>query len=271
MSNERRSELLKCLRKRESLIKYLIEDTTGKRALTEKLDVSRPTVDRAFRELEEIGFIESQGTDYRPTLYGQLAFEQYEMFTNTIDQLLKGEDMFIHLPPSRPIDYKVLEGAEIRSAPRHAPHEPLLQVRELVKPAHQITGLSPVVLPDLVRLFHEQIVENRVAAEFILQEPLIETITANYKNELDEVLESGRASFRETNEMIPFGLLIIDDETVWVGIYDLEGSLQGTITNDSTDAVAWATEIYQSYRNDSQEVLFQGDSSPAPRLEDATP
>jgi hypothetical protein len=61
----------------------------------------------------------------------------------------------------------------------------------------------------------------------------------------------------QTDEL-SFGLVIADDKSVCLGVYDKSMWLLGTITNISEDVVEWVLKMYHEYRDASDEVFLRG-------------
>jgi len=65
---------------RSGVVERLSVEPTAKRDLIDGLDVSRSTVDRAIREIESLGLVESGDDGVTFTLCGRLAAEEFERF-----------------------------------------------------------------------------------------------------------------------------------------------------------------------------------------------
>lgn len=156
---------------------------------------------------------------------------------------------------------RVLAGAEIVLAEPPAPHAPITQLEDLLNDSEQIKGLSSVVLPGYVPLFHHHIVKRGTDTDLILDVELVEYLWASYPDEMSAVLETDNGMVWWLDQKPPFGLVLIDEEVVWFVVYDEEGGLKGAIVNDGEAAVTWATEVFHSYRQQAEQVLVRGGSS----------
>lgn len=47
---------------------------------------------------------------------------------------------------------------------------------------------------------------------------------------------------------LSFGLITVDNDAVWVGIYDDGGALHAALGNTTNGAVEWAREVYEQYK-----------------------
>jgi predicted transcriptional regulator len=263
MSGSISPPLLETVARRACVIKRLLEGHADKRELEAALDVSRTTVNRAVSSLSDAKCIAYRDGKWDVTLLGQLAYEEYEQLTTRYDGLTAAQPLLLHLPPRTPLDVQVLAGAEILLAEPPAPHAPITQLEDLLNDSEQIKGLSSVVLPRYVPLFHHHIVERGTDTDLVLDAELVEYLWASYPGEMGAVLETDNGMVWWLDQKPPFGLVLIDEEIVWFAVYDEDGGLKGAIVNESDAAVTWATEVFHSYRQQAEQVLVRDGSSVA--------
>lgn len=261
MSGSISPSLLETVARRACVIKHLMEDRADKRELEATLDVSRTTVDRAVSSLSEVGCIAQRDGKWHVTLFGQLAYEEYEQLTANYEALTAAQPLLSHLPLEAPVDVDLLADAEISLAEPPAPHGLVTQLEDLLEHSDQIRGLSPVALPSYVPLFYHHIVERGVETDLILDSDLVEYLWATHSREMDGVLDTDNGMIWWLEQKPPFGFVLIDAEVVWFAVYDEDGSLKGTLINDTDAAVTWATEAFHSYRQQAERVLLRGGSS----------
>lgn len=240
--------LLETVSSRSSVIEYLLEDRADKRELEEALDISRTTIDRAIRRLNEIDCITYREGKWEVTLLGELAYQEYVQSATRYVGLAEARPLLRHLPPETPMDARFLADAEISLAEPQAPHGLIAQLDDLFQGSEQIKGFSSVVLPRYVPLLNHHIVERGMDAELILDYDLIEHLCADYPKETIAVFEADNARVWRLDYKSPLGLVLIDEEVVWFAVHDEDGGLKGSIINDNDNAVAWATEVFRSYR-----------------------
>lgn len=254
MSSSGRS-VLEDISRRTDLIDQLAEGVADKRELTGQLDVSRATVDRAVRELESAGLIERVEEGYALTLFGRLAYEEFRRLIERLASLHQARDLLEHLPSEFEIDPGVFAGATVIPSDQPMPHEPIRRLETLVGESDCVVGYSPVVFPEYVSLFHREITEGGLAAELFVDEALIEGLWANYADQLREAVETEGFTLYQlpAAHSPPIGIALLDDATVWIGIYD-DGNLQGMIVADSARAREWARERFERYRDQAQEL-----------------
>jgi DNA-binding transcriptional MocR family regulator len=108
---------------RRSILESICENKPDKRTLVETLPDSRPTVDRAVRELEEHNLVERVDGVCKPTYTGQMAYKLCEEFRNSF-QMLNNTSAELSLLPldSNLNKYIFLDGC-IFHPPDYAPYQ----------------------------------------------------------------------------------------------------------------------------------------------------
>lgn len=238
------SDLLDTLSRRRTVISRLDDEALDKPALTDQVDVSRQTVNRALRELETIGVVERVNGNYRLTLFGRVALAEFESLLARYDRLCSMRDLLEYLPPDFEFDSEAFADAEITYADPPVPHEPIREFEELVEGARTVVGYSPVSFPQYVTVFHRQSTETDTDIELYLDAPLVRSLHREYETEFRETLaEPNFALYQLEETLCPnMGIAVFDETTVWVGVYDDSGNLRGTLITDADRAVRWARE-----------------------------
>lgn len=253
MSDAGRS-VLEDIHRRTGLINKLAAGPADKPELTERLDISRTTVDRAIRELESAGLVERTDEGYVLTLFGRLVHEEFDRFLERLASLRRARDLLEHLPSNFEIDPEVLAGATVMPSNQPMPHEPIEHFETAVEESDHVVGYSPVVFPEYISLFHREITEEGTTAELFLDETLVGQLRTNYAEELQEVTASEGCRLYQfpPEHASPVGIVLLDDTTVWIGVYD--GDLQGMIVVSSLQAREWARERFDRYRDHAVEL-----------------
>ena len=250
------SEMMDVVVRRSDFLTELVDGPIHKPALQSELDVSRSTVYKAVRELEELELVERADGGYRASLAGRLLFEQYRQFRAATETVAGPAALVSVLPPDCPLSVDFLDGAEAVYAQPHAPYYPVRALEDFVdRPAH-LRGASPVVLPEFVELHREQVVSGGRRSEMILSEPLIERLVSDYPDAFLETVSTDRLAVRETGRRLPFGLLIADEPVARVAVlvYDSRGDLRGLLMNDTERARDWAADVWGLFRDRSTDV-----------------
>lgn len=240
-------DVIETVVKRAAFLDRLAAGPTAKRDLRDDLDVSRSTVYKAIRELEDAGIAEQTEEGCRLTLFGRLVVEQYWTFAEAVDDIEPHASLLGVLPPDCPMITGVLVGAEIILTEQHAPYRPVGRIEDVVRNADSVTAMTPVVVPQYVDLFREQIVERDTTAELVLESPVVEYLRSDHGERFAETLETGRLAVWETSETIPFGIVASLDE-IAVLVYTENGELAGILVNDTDAALDWGREMFGRFR-----------------------
>ena len=274
-------DIIRVVVKRATLLGELTDGATSKRDLRDRLDVSRSTVYKAVRELEETGLVEETGDGPRLTLFGRLFTDRYRSFAELAEELERYEPLLAILSPDAPVTTDVLSGADLTFAERHAPARPVRRIEELLVGADRATVLAPVALPRYVDLFYEAITTEGLRADIVFERPVLEYLRADYADRLGDAVETGRLSAFRTDATIPFGLIVVEradeggnvgdadgggdtngasdakvpaDDEVAIIVYTEGGELRGIITNDGDAAVEWGRDVFDRYAADAEPI-----------------
>ncbi|MFB6235580.1 MAG: helix-turn-helix transcriptional regulator [Halopenitus sp.] len=253
-------QILGTIARRTSLLHRIRDGCRDKRELEQSLDISRSTLDRAVRRLSDEGVVRYQNGKCTVTLFGQLALEEYEQLNTRYEALDKSKPLLQVLNPDIPLDPQVFDGAHIVLSEKPAPHAPINGLEDHLEQCHSIIGFSPVVLPRYVEIFYEHAVERDVEIELILNCDLVKYLWTAYPSKLQDVLEQENTTVCRIDETTKIGIVVVDNEQVWIGVYD-DGGLEGAIINDNEFTLEWATDMLHTYRSQAEKVFLRGRSS----------
>lgn len=251
--------LLETVARRACVINSLLKESADKRELETVLDVSRTTVNRAISSLTEAGCIVHRDGKWEVTLFGRLAYQEYEQLVARYESISGAQPLLRYLPTETLLDVNLLANADILLSEQPAPHAPITRLGELLQHSRQVIGLSPVVLPKYVQLFYQQIVERGTDTDLLLGGDLVEYLWATYTDEMDAMLGAENGTVWWLKQLPPFGFVLIDEEVLWVAIYGEKGGLKGAIISDTDAAVTWATDMLQAYRQQGEQILIRGE------------
>lgn len=252
-------EAIDIVARRFDFLMALVDGPVHRPVLQEELDISRSTAYKGIGELEELRLVERTDRGYRLSLLGTLLLDQYDQFRRNVDAVCTKGPLLSELAADCDISVDVLRGAEVIYAERHAPHHPLRALEAMLDEANTLHGMSPVVLPSYIEMFHERLTVDELAADLVLTRPVIEWLATHQCRAFEDVLRTGNLVVRETDEGLPFGLVVSDDPTPQVGIlvYDAKGDLRGLVVNDTEAACEWAEETWEQYHDESSVISME--------------
>ncbi|WP_137285786.1 helix-turn-helix transcriptional regulator [Halorussus salinisoli] len=251
------TQLIALVQRRYDFLAVLDTDTYDKRSLEEKLDVSRSTVDRALRDLESAALAHRTPDGYRTTLYGGTLLAIYNLVLDYVGQVQRAEVLLPELP--RDIDFSVslLIDAEILVAEEPALHAPTSRIADLIDAASEVRGLAYAhTSPDALELFQQQIVSEGMPTEIVFRERMYQNFRATAPDILESLMDADCYTAYVTPD-VPFGLFLptIDgSEHVCLVVYDNNKNVRGIIVNDTAEAVAWGTRLFERYRTQAQQI-----------------
>jgi predicted transcriptional regulator len=251
------SEVIRLVVKRAELLDRLDETPATKRDLRDDLGVSRSTVYKAVRELESANLTEETEDGPRLTLAGRLVADRYRSFAGAVGDVVSHAPILDAIPHDAPMTTAVLDGGDHVLAERHAPNRPLAHVEEVVQGADDVVGFSPVVLPQYVDLFHEQLVSGELTAELVVESPVAEHRRIDHADRVGEALAAGRLVLWETDASLPSGLVVGGDDGLALIVYEESGELRGLFGNDTSAAREWGRAVFEAFRDDASEVEFE--------------
>lgn len=256
MTDLSRDDLLHLVSTRHEMIEAICQGTLDKRHLQRSLDVSRPTVDRAFRELEENGLLDSQGTDYVVTRFGRLFCDQFQGHIANLDEMVRLGPYLATLPESAPVDERVLMDAEILNSEPHAPLSPVSEMGRLAADADTVVAYMNVILPYVLSILDRNVNQGEMDGTIILPTDVMEQALGEYMSEISTLLENEGFSLIKSEARAPHGIALVDDELVGVSIRDEDSHLQGILINDTPAAVEWAREQLDRLAAEGEQYEF---------------
>lgn len=242
MNGDDAESLFHLLHKRYDVLQCLCAGELDKRTVEERIDASRPTIDRAFRELEAEGLLTSTGTTYELTNFGERCCAAFREADETLRTLDGARDLLAHLPADAGFDQRLLDGATIHHAEEHAPQAPLVKVVEIGRQASDIRGYSSIITQQYVSQFHDIVVEQGTPTTLVFTEDVVETGRGSYTPEFEAIVAADNATVHVTPNVFTYGV-IVGDGTVAVPVGSELDRLRAVLVNDTDAAVAWAEEF----------------------------
>lgn len=258
LSTTELGEVITTIIRRSDVLECLLEEPKDARSLVDELDISRSTVNRSVRDLEQFGLIEYCDGQYYATLSGRLALHELWDFTQGVGNVLDAQEVLNQLDTDCDLDKRAVVGAEVVVPEPAAAHVVGEHIEELIQSADRWKGLAYAQShPGVVELFHEQIMEEGMTVDVVFRTELWEYARSTYREKFERWRETGRfCAF--TGDGFSFGLQIVETGTkkhVCILAYNSDHQLQGLIVSESEPAVTWAEETYQQYRKMAAAVI----------------
>lgn len=242
------SALRAALDRRHPLLEAAETDVVDKRELTDRVSVSRSTVDRGVRELERLGLLERANGGFRVTTAGTLALREYERTSERLAAIADASDLLSGLSGDTGVDTSVLVGSEVILPTTEAPYRPMRHLNDVIQRADRFRICATAVVPPQIDRFHRAVVENGLELTGITNQQSFDRLVADYRQQVVEAMDTGRYDLYLTDEPIPYGVVSAegaDGPEMCLSFCDQ--GIEGTIANDTPEAVAWADERIDSY------------------------
>lgn len=249
-------ETIRLVTHRADFLQCLSTSPHDKRDLVEELGYSRSTVDRAVRDLEMQGLVKRVGGAYTTTLSGRVSLEQYQQFVETTTEALETQDLVDELPPDAPIDGQLLCSASAHYANDTTPYTPVEQLIDRLDGADRLCVLAASVPnPRFVDHVLDWSRTDGLTTEFVFSEPVLETLRHDDCDMLDSLAAAGTTL--SVGDVPPFDVHLVgdgDETVVQVVVRSDTGSVLGVVSNDTPEAVRWATSQVSAVRDTAKSV-----------------
>lgn len=251
-------EVIDDLNKRRSILKRLSNGTSRRGALVDEVADSRSTIYRALDQLAERGLIRESRGEFGTTRLGRTLLGEYEDFQRRVDALLDAAELVEALPDDGLVSTDVLVDAEIIVPDRPAPLSSVGRVYDAIEEADAVTGFSPVIYPETVKLFRERFAESSFSAEIVLDEATISYLRTEWFGEHCAVATGGPLTLYRSDSPLPFGLVVAGPpvDRAFVVAFGDDGDLCAIACNDSAEALQWARDTVGLYRDEGTLVEY---------------
>ncbi|UWG47627.1 Transcriptional regulator, contains HTH domain [Halanaeroarchaeum sp. HSR-CO] len=238
--------LIGLLSRRYDLLEALTDDPRTKNELESSLGVSRSTIDRAVRSLEEESIVVRGMDGVRLTLLGRIALDGYRQFRTGLEGLDLARPLVSSQESDEKIPFELFERADIINANRQSPHRPIVGLQQFLEDASTVKSIATALLPEYVEFYHNQVVDHEMDVELVVLSSVLDELLATYWESMNDALSTGRLTIFETSAEPPYSLKIGETDTTEVSIvtYGDQG-VTGFIRSESRVAVEWAQELYQ--------------------------
>jgi predicted transcriptional regulator len=226
---------------RREVFDIVCRESPDKRDLQEQVTKSRPTVDRAIRELEEENLVNREEGLCKPTVEGRLAYELYEQFEGAFARLSRIENELMELPPETSLPATFFEEGSVLEPPDCAPYSTIEPLVEDLSEASEVVVVTPVLITPYIEILADESNSPLPDVCLTVNERVASVLESNdVKMKMDDVIAQNQLSISDT---IPrYGIVLIDERITYILIFSSTNHLSAAIRNDRPDAIAWARE-----------------------------
>jgi len=246
MADQCPHDLLYTVNKRWDCLQALIDEPQEKRALVETLSMPRSTLDTVVRELEQAELVTYRDGVWQPTITGQATAEVYADCTDSLRSIHAAGALLSPLTEQPALPTAVLDGAESYPAAEPVPDAVLTEFLDRIAAADRIRGVAPRALSGYTDRVFRAAADNDTALEMTMADSVFAQLSALDPETIADRLQGELLSLYRAPVDVEFGFWVGDDpDHMGLMIYADRG-VHGIIVNDDPDAVAWATEQYES-------------------------
>lgn len=244
------------LSRRRALLERVRQGPVPKPVLVEELAISRSTVDRAVRELEETRLLYRGGDGLELTLPGRVALDHYQYFQALLADLVRSTEVLAMLPADAPFDPTLIYDATVVDPEPYEPRRPVKRLLRDVRDARRIRAVGVAYVPEAVEAIFERCADADLDAELVVTGNVLDVMVQDCSDVIDEALAGGLDLYRTDVDEASYCMMLADADaatTVSVTVSS-DGAVGGLIRNDSEDAVSWASHRFEHLRGDADPV-----------------
>lgn len=257
------ARLREVLARRHELLARLAAGRADKPTLVDELPVTRSTVDRGIRDLEEVDCVDRVGGEFRASPAGRAALNAFETYADATDGVARAACLLTYLPPDVTLPPQVLAGAEVRVADEHAPEQVTDPVGRAAETADRVRGTAPVLYSRYLDSL-ATIVQDGIEFEAVVARGVAESADDIDTERASRIRQSENYKSYVTDKELPYAVMLTESDGEWtlfIVVYDA-GAPRGVVMNDSEAAVEWGHEHYQTVRADAEPFAATGIEPP---------
>jgi predicted transcriptional regulator len=243
--------------RRIEFLEYLLEQPKDKRMLVDDIGMSRATVDRGLRELENTGLIEYTDGRFTLSTIGKITERGLSNITNTIElgQRLRPFLRWISYD-NFDIDIHLLADAELLLPEPGDPWAMMNRHVQMLKEADDGRVVQPLTSLYAMEAAYERIVNAGATGASVVGPSVADTFQTNpnYTELVEGMIATGRFDLYVYEDNIPYFIGVFD-ETVQIGV-DEDGNPRAILETDSAKVLEWAENKYEEYRQQAKPMKF---------------
>ena len=248
---------------RVKILICLSENIQTMSQLKKRLGISSSTISYNLSNLEKNKFTSKDGEKYILTPIGNLITYNLKENMKTIAVISKFQKLWLNhdltaIPPELLKKIGNLYNSSLVESDSGEIYKPHEKYQELILKSNYIKGVSSIFRFNYVDLFQYLILENDIDVELILTTDIIEKIIQDINpddlKELKKSMAKGNVKIGVIDQEVRIAFTVTD-KYLSLGLFHEHGDYDKTkdLISDDHDAVAWGKQLFENYRNQSQE------------------
>ncbi|NHN59353.1 MULTISPECIES: winged helix-turn-helix domain-containing protein [Halorussus] len=237
---------------RVAAVGALAERPRSRAALRRATGASSSTVGRLLREFESRGWVVRDGGEYRMTTEGEFVAEEVTSLLDRMETRQQLRDVARWLPTEKlGITIEAFSEAVVTVVDEAEPYRPVRRYDALMEDAEAMRAFGTPTLKsaNAGALFRN--VRAGMDTEIIYPTPIVEAVLEWSPEAAEEGLASGNLTIM-LHDGLPCGLTVFDDRVALTGYDPDTGMLRAIVDTDAAEAREWATELYDTYREEAR-------------------
>lgn len=238
--------------KRASLFELLHHGPREAKDLVENLDMSRSTLHRTTRSFVESGLLRESDAGFELTGFGRSVADEVTQFRSRVASANKLEE-FLNTVEATEVDVpteRFSDADVIHPKPRQ-PHFAVKRIIELIEQSESVRMFSSIISPFYVDVAYREIMDG-TEIDVVFDQQVIDIIASEYADRATEAARTGMFEISVRDEL-PFELFVFDDR-IGMAAHDDNGIARVFVEADSPEAIEWAEDVYQSYRDAADRI-----------------
>lgn len=244
-------KLREVLYKRSDVLQAVANEALTKPELIDIVEMSRSTIDRSIRDLESLACVEKQHGCYVATTKGKFAIAEYNTYKNNSKSIDKAGSVLNYLSSDISISRDFLQDMTIHTRNSHVPDAVLKHSNELLRSTTHLIGLAPTALTSYPTLINDEVERRDMSAELVIEQSVFDSLFEVKRDAISDMKNHSEIKLYVSEGSLPYSLWVMeqtDGTTAGITVHD-NGGVQGILTNNSTEAVTWAKEVYEKHRH----------------------
>lgn len=246
------------LTERHAYLRALIKQPRSKRELEDVFDCSRSTLDRALRDLSDVGLAQYEDGAWKPTLLGWCSYQVRVAYQDRLHSLADVSPLVDDLPLDTPIGCAFLIDADVYEADASMPDAVIQTLLDSVEQATEVYVATPVVVTGFADEFYDRVSSGEnYSLEMCLPPEVFEQVHAAFPALTEKMMNDSNVQLYQAPIPFSFGLWISDASEAGLVVF-IEQGMSGILLNDTDDATEWARNQYQHVKQNANPFFLRG-------------
>ncbi|MBO8180223.1 MAG: winged helix-turn-helix domain-containing protein [Archaeoglobus sp.] len=249
-------EALACSGQRKKILNILSSSPKSTKEISDLTGISSPLISRHLKKLNELGFVEKDGTRYILTDKGYFVYLALEKFRKIVEILDKDPEFWeIHDFSGIPDEFKLrideIGDYEILRSGKDEVLRHFKVFSSIYTESKVVRLASAIFFPSHPKMFAE--ISAKADVEVIIPLKALNKLKSEYREELEHYLSNGGKIYRNDDVKLT---VIVTERALCMGFFLRDGKYDtesGLLSLDSS-AIRWGFELYNYFKKSAVPV-----------------